>query len=1484
MKKLLTFFMMSILAIGIGWADETVFYTLTPTNGSNNSYAGNCDIVIDGITWNLTGNSTMNPWRIGGKNLTKVDRDLYSKTAMGSAISRIEVEIGSITCTAHSAKLTVASDANFSTVLDEVTLSTVSANSTLEFAPSSGTEWATGAYYKFTFNVTCGSSNSYVGFAGATFYAEESTPSAVSTPVISGTTPFEESTEVTITCETTGADIYYTLDGSEPTTSSIQYSAPFTITETTTVKAIAALDGETSNVATKTFTAIPTIASVAEFNALDLNANFKYTASNLVAIVANSSNLYVQDGEKGMLIYGSTGQSYQLGDVIPGGFTGTRATYNGAPEMTNPAGFAASEDNVEVTPMEITPSQVNMENFARYVIIKNAAFNTTAKTITASGETIAYHTTFNNNIPTDGAAYDVIGVCGYYNNNPQFLPISFTEAVTTGPDYYLIGSFNGWTQKDENYKFTALADGSYTLNGTMADDVLFKVLKVEGENITWLGGSAGDYFAITKDVCTDIPLVDGANFKLEVGGICTFTVSADQKLSVSKEAQLFLVGTMNDWEKTSALEATEDGWTIETALYADDEFKFVDEWGSWYGGGNTIAEANLGAQITLNNGGNFVMAVDGDFIINVAADKSSFVITRKAETTEAMFNFNDDYLTLFPFLEDETLPYNIQQAITATVDGISVTISPKTGSGTDNRIWTGNPRLRVYSGTITVTASEGYNLTGIEFSNHSSNFNLTPSDGEMGGSGSARTWTGEVPTLVLTVNSNTQINTMNVTIAKANANAPAAPVIEGETPFVGSTEVTITCATEGASIYYTTDGSDPTTESTLYEAPFTINQAVTVKARAYSEGGVASTITSKEFVKTPEVASATAFYNYEGTDEFVFTGNLVAIAQTGNYLYAQDDAKGVLIYGTIDQTYAKGDKIPAGFHAKKGAYHGAPQMTNATGMQAATEQATIEPVELTIPQITLDNYSRYAVIKEVEYKDGKIIAGTDTLAIFNRFNVETTPVDGQIYNVIGVAGWHDGAQFMPLEYVEVNHTYTIAGTPAALFGSENAWDIENENGLMTLDDDIYTWTSEPTELEGSLEFRIVKDNSWDVAYPSGNYVINNIKPGTYTLTVTLDPATGEVNATLDGQVDVYVFGEINGNDFTPNEGVKMNTEDGKIYTATVNITDTENGYSFFAFTNKLGADANDWSTVNAYRFMAQSNGNFLVNGATMNVELNMAYNGDNSMQIPVGEYTLTVDMENMKLTIVGGTQLSYILADGYEGIDYTIINDLYIVDKAEMTGQFFVSDGNDNWVAINAGDFFNGDMVSLKGGFVSGTIAGKNLNPYFTLSAAPVEGEDVEPVEPAVYSLANPFSPKVNEVVIVSKAYYKASEGNLRAYAPGGHQGQSLTVDTSFGDFEFVDGQRYTVQGVINIKESWNDRAGMKDYDYPFQNYTIKPTSVTEESTPTAINGIFLEEGVKSVRFYNAAGVESNVPFQGVNIVVKEMNDGSKVTTKVIVK
>ena len=71
---------------------------------------------------------------------------------------------------------------------------------------------------------------------------EITTPSASDVPTISGTDKFSDRTEVTITA-TPGAIIYYTTDGTVPTNGSQQYNTPITLTETTTIKAIAIEDG-----------------------------------------------------------------------------------------------------------------------------------------------------------------------------------------------------------------------------------------------------------------------------------------------------------------------------------------------------------------------------------------------------------------------------------------------------------------------------------------------------------------------------------------------------------------------------------------------------------------------------------------------------------------------------------------------------------------------------------------------------------------------------------------------------------------------------------------------------------------------------------------------------------------------------------------------------------------------------------------------------------------------------------------------------------------------------------------------------------------------------------------------------------------------------------------------------------------------------------------------------------------------------------------
>ena len=76
--------------------------------------------------------------------------------------------------------------------------------------------------------------------------------------ILADNSRFADPIEVSIEAEE-DSEIHYTVDGTTPTLQSPLYTAPFPVSTTTTVKAIAVQDGETSSVATRTFTYCPPI-------------------------------------------------------------------------------------------------------------------------------------------------------------------------------------------------------------------------------------------------------------------------------------------------------------------------------------------------------------------------------------------------------------------------------------------------------------------------------------------------------------------------------------------------------------------------------------------------------------------------------------------------------------------------------------------------------------------------------------------------------------------------------------------------------------------------------------------------------------------------------------------------------------------------------------------------------------------------------------------------------------------------------------------------------------------------------------------------------------------------------------------------------------------------------------------------------------------------------------------------------------------------
>jgi glucosylceramidase len=117
-------------------------------------------------------------------------------------------------------------------------------------------------------NLLCLSALLFVSGCGG---GSTSTPPQIQTAATPSFTPaggtFTSAQTITLSDSTSGATIYYTLDGSSPTTSSSKYSSPLSIAGTTTVNALAAASGyDNSAVGTATYTINLPAAPVPQFS------------------------------------------------------------------------------------------------------------------------------------------------------------------------------------------------------------------------------------------------------------------------------------------------------------------------------------------------------------------------------------------------------------------------------------------------------------------------------------------------------------------------------------------------------------------------------------------------------------------------------------------------------------------------------------------------------------------------------------------------------------------------------------------------------------------------------------------------------------------------------------------------------------------------------------------------------------------------------------------------------------------------------------------------------------------------------------------------------------------------------------------------------------------------------------------------------------------------------------------------------------------
>lgn len=188
---------------------------------------------------------------------------------------------------------------------------------------------------------------------------------------------------VTITPASEEYNTFYTTDGTTPTDASTVYEGPFTISKTTTVKAISTDENDQpSSVASLTCTIAELINTVAALNAA-CTATEKasaptvtFTMNNVLVTGANGSYVFVRDATGSTCFFGN-GYKCKKGDILSGTVTGLLYAYNNMPELCVNDKYAsmtiASSSN-PVTPETIAVTDITKADASKFIRFENLTY------------------------------------------------------------------------------------------------------------------------------------------------------------------------------------------------------------------------------------------------------------------------------------------------------------------------------------------------------------------------------------------------------------------------------------------------------------------------------------------------------------------------------------------------------------------------------------------------------------------------------------------------------------------------------------------------------------------------------------------------------------------------------------------------------------------------------------------------------------------------------------------------------------------------------------------------------------------------------------------------------------------------------------------------------------------------------------------------------------------------------------------------------
>ena len=277
-------------------------------------------------------------------------------------------------------------------------------------------------------------------------------------------------------------------------------------------------------------------------------------------------------------------------------------------------------------------------------------------------------------------------------------------------------------------------------------------------------------------------------------------------------------------------------------------------------------------------------------------------------------------------------------------------------------------------------------------------------------------WEGNTRDITFTAGSK-QVRAYTITVTlddQVPVNVVAAPTFDpAACEFDESIDVTINCATEGATLHYVVGNGDEQTAT----APVTVTLTETTTITAYAElDGVESEIVEATYTlkeATGDITTLAQARALEDNTEFTFGGNVVVVYKNGSNLWVKDETASGLIYGSGLTNFEQGTVLNSGWSAKKVMYQTIiPEFSNPANVTASEqEKVTVEPTVVEISAIDASMMNDYIRINNVTIDS---ISSSDNknyyangMVLRNQFGGITLEA-GKTYSLIGLATAYKG--------------------------------------------------------------------------------------------------------------------------------------------------------------------------------------------------------------------------------------------------------------------------------------------------------------------------------------------------------------------------------------------------------------------------------------------------------------------------------------------